>query len=185
MVADIEELEKMDPSEIHTGRLNAKEVLTPKNGENYYMPDRRWKSKTIWRRSGSENIHLDRDSPDRGEEQENLSGESDESSPPLQDSSADHGEARNAFWSVSGNLNFRHHVEHRVKQNVPREEPRRQFENRRRPRTNRWSGERLTKKQTTSSPITCGQREEQPVRCSAKKSKSGLSRNQSSTAQEG
>ena len=63
LVADIEELEKMDPSEIHTGRLNAKEVLTPKNGENYYMPDRRWKSKTIWRRSGSENIHLDPGQP--------------------------------------------------------------------------------------------------------------------------
>ena len=37
LVADIEELEKMDPSEIHTGRLNAKEVLTPKNGENYFF----------------------------------------------------------------------------------------------------------------------------------------------------
>ena len=33
MVADIEELEKMDASEIHARRLNAKEVLTPRNGE--------------------------------------------------------------------------------------------------------------------------------------------------------
>ena len=30
MVADIEELEKMDASEIRARRLNAKEVLTPK-----------------------------------------------------------------------------------------------------------------------------------------------------------
>ena len=29
LVADIEELEEMDASELHTRRLNAKEVLTP------------------------------------------------------------------------------------------------------------------------------------------------------------
>ena len=33
MVADIEELEEMDASELHARRLNAKEVLTPKPGE--------------------------------------------------------------------------------------------------------------------------------------------------------
>ena len=38
LVADIEELEKMDASEIHAGRLNAKEVLTPKNGETFTFP---------------------------------------------------------------------------------------------------------------------------------------------------
>ena len=35
LVADIEELEKMDASEIHAERLNAKEVSTPKNGGNH------------------------------------------------------------------------------------------------------------------------------------------------------
>ena len=29
MVADVEELEEMDASELHARRLNAKEVLTP------------------------------------------------------------------------------------------------------------------------------------------------------------
>ena len=29
MIADIEELEEMDASELHVRRLNAKEVLTP------------------------------------------------------------------------------------------------------------------------------------------------------------
>ena len=38
MVADIEELERMDASEIHAGRLNAKEVLTPKSVENFIFP---------------------------------------------------------------------------------------------------------------------------------------------------
>ena len=38
LVADIEELERMDASEIHAGRLHAKEVMTPKNGENVIFP---------------------------------------------------------------------------------------------------------------------------------------------------
>ena len=63
LVADIEELEKMDASDIHARRLNAKEVLTPKNGETFIFPDRRWNSQTIWRRSGSENIHLNPGQP--------------------------------------------------------------------------------------------------------------------------
>ena len=32
-VADIDELGKMDASEIHAKRLSAKEVLTPQNGD--------------------------------------------------------------------------------------------------------------------------------------------------------
>ena len=35
MVADIEELEEMDASELHARRLNAKEVLTPKRSGNF------------------------------------------------------------------------------------------------------------------------------------------------------
>ena len=38
MVADTEELEKMDASEIHARRLNAKEVLTPQRRDNYIFP---------------------------------------------------------------------------------------------------------------------------------------------------
>ena len=64
---------------------------------------------------------LIRDCPDRGEEQGNLQGESDGSSPPFQDSSPDDGEARNDFWSIPGNFIRRHHVEPRVKLYVPRE----------------------------------------------------------------
>ena len=63
MVADIEELDKMDASEIHARRLNAKEVLTPKNWWTFYVSDRRWNSQIIWRRSGSENIHLNQGQP--------------------------------------------------------------------------------------------------------------------------
>ena len=37
MIADIEELEKMDASEIHARRLNEKEVLTPMKGDFFYF----------------------------------------------------------------------------------------------------------------------------------------------------
>ena len=64
MVADIEELEKMDASQIYAKRLNAKEVSTPQNGEHFFnIPDRRWNSQIIRRRSGSENIHFNPGSP--------------------------------------------------------------------------------------------------------------------------
>ena len=38
MVADIEELEEMDASEIHARRLNAKEVLTPQRCGKFMFP---------------------------------------------------------------------------------------------------------------------------------------------------
>ena len=38
MVAGTEELKEMDASELHARRLNAKEVLTPMNGENFIFP---------------------------------------------------------------------------------------------------------------------------------------------------
>ena len=38
LVADIEELENLDASEIHARRLNAKEVLTTVKGEHFIFP---------------------------------------------------------------------------------------------------------------------------------------------------
>ena len=81
MVADIEDSEEMDASELHARRLNAKEVLTPTKGEKSIFPSRRWNRQNFWRRSGFENIHFIPDNPDRGEERGNLRGESDGSSP--------------------------------------------------------------------------------------------------------
>ena len=70
MIADIEESEQMDASELHARRLNAKEVLTPMKGDNFVFPvadgtvkisggDRRLRPSTFIR-----------DRPERGEEQE-------------------------------------------------------------------------------------------------------------------
>ena len=66
---------------------------------------------------------LIRDHPIRGEVQRDFLGESEGSLPPSpQNSYPDAGEARNDFWSMSGNFIFRHHVEPRVKLYSPREE---------------------------------------------------------------
>ena len=66
----------------------------------FFNPNRRWNSQTLWRRSGSENIHLQNDEKNK----EHLPGESDgSSSTPFQDSSLHYGEASNDFWSISGN----------------------------------------------------------------------------------
>ena len=68
-VADTGELEKMDAAEIHAGRLNAKEVLTPKNGENFKFPVA---DGTVKLSEGDHVLRTStsiRDNPDRGEEQ--------------------------------------------------------------------------------------------------------------------
>ena len=63
MVADIEELEEMDASELHAKRLNAKEVLTPMRGDIFIFPVADGAVKIFWRRSASETIHLNPGSP--------------------------------------------------------------------------------------------------------------------------
>ena len=65
---------------------------------------------------------LIREHPIRGESHRDFLGESEGSPPsPPQDSYPDAGEARNDFWSMSGNFIYRHHVEPRVKLYSPRE----------------------------------------------------------------
>ena len=65
---------------------------------------------------------LIRDHPIRGEGQRNFLGESEGSLSPLSHDSFPDAEARNDFWSLSGNFIYRHHVEPRVKLYSPREE---------------------------------------------------------------
>ena len=48
----------MNASEIYSKRLNAKEVIFPKQGEFSYFSNRRWTNQNSRRRSGTENIHL-------------------------------------------------------------------------------------------------------------------------------
>ena len=62
MIADIEELEEMDASEIHARKLNAKEVLTPMEGDHFIFPVADGTVKNPWMRSTSETIHLNQGS---------------------------------------------------------------------------------------------------------------------------
>ena len=117
----LEELERMDASEIHARRLNAKEVMTPMKGDNLKFPVA---DGTVTVSGGDQRLRTStsiRDNPDRGEDGHLLGGSDGSSSTPFQDSSSYDGEARNDFWSTSGNSFYRHHVEPRVKLNVPRE----------------------------------------------------------------
>ena len=62
---------------------------------------------------------------ERGEEQEILRGKSGGLSSPSRhqnDSTGDDAEAKNDFWSITGDFTYRHHVEPRVKLYMPKEE---------------------------------------------------------------
>ena len=58
LIADLQELETTDASEIYCKKLNVKEVTFPKEKKKIYFSDRRWTNQTLRRRSGLENIHL-------------------------------------------------------------------------------------------------------------------------------
>ena len=122
LVADIEELETMDASEIYSKRLNAKEVFSQRKWK-ILIPVADGRIKFVGGDQELRTSTLIRDHPIRGEDQRYFLGESEGSSPPPpQDSYLDAGEARNDFWSISGNFIYRHHVEPRVKLYSPREE---------------------------------------------------------------
>ena len=113
----------MDASEIYAKILNAKEVIFPKENAKFIFPVADGRIKFI---GGYQELRTStsiRHRPSQGEDEKNFLGESEGSPPPLpQDSLPDAGEARNVFWSISGNFKHRHHVEHRVKLYSPREE---------------------------------------------------------------
>ena len=122
LVADIEELETIDASEIYSKkRVNAKEVIFPKEGE-FIFPIADGRIKTLGGDQELSTSTLVRHRPIQGESRVDFLGESEGSLPPPQDSFPDAGEAINDYWSMSGNFKNRHHVEPRVKLYSPRDE---------------------------------------------------------------
>ena len=111
MVADIEELETMDASEIYSERLNAKEVTFPKENGKFYFTALDGRIKLPGGDQGLRTSTLIREHPNRGEGHVDFLGESEGSLPPPQDSLPDAGEAINDFWSMSGNFMYCHHVD--------------------------------------------------------------------------
>ena len=122
LVADLEELETMDASEVYSKRLNAKEVIFPKENGKFIFPAAGGWIKLPGRDQELRTPILIREHPIRGESHVDFLGEWEGSLPPPQDLFPDAGEATNDFWSKSGNFIFRHHVEPGVKLDSPREE---------------------------------------------------------------
>ena len=121
LIADLEELETMDASEIYSKRLNAKEVIFPKEGE-FIFPIADGRIKTPGGDQELRTSTLIRPRPIQGEGHVDFLGESEGSLPQPHDSLPDAGGAIDDFWSVSGSFIYRHHVEPRVKLYSPREE---------------------------------------------------------------
>ena len=121
---DLEELEEMDASEIHAKRLNAKEVMLPKSGQNYKFPVADGTVKPCGGHQAMKTSTFIRNQPVQRESHQDILGDSEGSSPTthFQDSFPDAGEARDDFWPISGDFMFRHHVEPRVKLYTPKEE---------------------------------------------------------------
>ena len=71
-VADTEELEEMDASELHARRLNANEVLTPMTGETFIFPVADGTVKIFGEDQDLRTSILIRQNPDRGDEQDSL-----------------------------------------------------------------------------------------------------------------
>ena len=118
LIADLEELETMDASEIYSKRLNAKEVIFHQKGEFIFsiadgriqsLEDQDLRTSTLVRRR-----------PIQGECNIDFLGESEGSLPQRHDSVPVAGEAINDYWSMSGCFKYRHHVELRVKLYSPR-----------------------------------------------------------------
>ena len=103
-------------------RLNAKEVIFPKENGKFIFPVADGQIKFI---GGNQELRTStsiRHRPIQGESHTDFLGESEGSLPPPHDSFPDAGEAINDFWSMSGNFIYRHHVEPRVKLYSPRVE---------------------------------------------------------------
>ena len=122
LVADLEELETVDASEIYSKRRNAKEVIFPKERGEFIFPIADGRIKTLGGDQDLRTSTLIRHRPIRGESNIDFLVESEGSLPQPHDSFPDAGEAINDFWSMSGSFIYRHHVEPRVKLYSPRDE---------------------------------------------------------------
>ena len=122
LVADLEELETMDASEIYSERLSAKEVIFPKEKGDLFFQSKMDQPKTLGGDQELRTSTLVRHRPIHGDSHNDFLGESEGSLPQPHDSLPDAGEAISEFWSMSGSFIYRHHVEPRVKLYSPREE---------------------------------------------------------------
>ena len=116
-IADLEDLEKLDASNIYPRRINAKEVLIRQKDSEFIFPIADGTAKVSGRDYEFWVPTLRREQPVRsdGEIQSEL-GDSQPAEP------TDDAEARADFWSIEGDFIHCHHNELRVQPFVPKEE---------------------------------------------------------------
>ena len=102
----------MDASEIYSKRLNAKEVIFPKEKGEFIFLIADGRIKTLGGDQDLRTSTLVRQRPFQGESHLDFLGESEGSLPPPHDSLPVAGEAIHDFWSMSGSFIYRHHVDH-------------------------------------------------------------------------
>ena len=125
VIADIEEEEDMDASEIHARRLNAKEVLTPMKGDNFIFPVA---DGTVQTAGGDRSLRPSTLIQDRRNEERNKKFFKENQTGSLLQTlfkMTQHEMMRkpkNDFWSITGDFIYRHHVEPRVKLYMAEEE---------------------------------------------------------------
>ena len=105
----------MDASEIYSKRLNAKEVIFPREKGEFILPIADGRIETLGGDQDLRTSTLVRRRPIQGESNIDFLGESEGSLLQPEDSFPDAGEAINDFWYMSGNFIYRNHVELRVK----------------------------------------------------------------------
>ena len=119
LIAELEDLEGLDASEIYPRRINAKEVLISQKNE-FIFPVADGAPKLQGRAYDFREPTLAREPTVRSEVFcGKLQGESEESQPT---ETADDAEVRADLWSIQGDFIYRHHNEPRVKLYSPREE---------------------------------------------------------------
>ena len=114
LVADIEELDMLDASDIHARRLNARGNNAQKR-VNKFFTDRRWNSKIVWKKLWSPRIHSKAETTCKEWRCQRRTSRK------LGNVSTDR-RTRNDFWLIEGGFIYRHHVEPRVQLYVPEEE---------------------------------------------------------------
>ena len=123
MIADIEEMENLDTSEIHPRRLNATEVLTPQRGGTLLDSQAAdGTAKIVWEETTEpENPLWRREQLVRSEDlrEENFKASRKGSQPT---GATDDAEAKRDFWSIEGAFIYWHHIEPRVQLYVPKKE---------------------------------------------------------------
>ena len=120
LTADLEDLEMLEASDIYHRRIKAKEVLISQKDDDFVFPVADGTAKLSGRGCEFRAPTLKRKQTTRSEDLSvEFQSELEESQPA---EPTDDAEARGDFWSIRGDVIYRHHTEPRVQLYVPKEE---------------------------------------------------------------